>query len=113
MDKIDEINIQINILSKESEKAERTEYQLKLAEEALRMHVHRRTCFFDMLQDYWQTGDMAGRIVDRKWQLQREEHQTFDTLEEKRTAIRRQIQELETQEDDLYRARKQAWEEIE
>ncbi|MBC1936480.1 DUF3958 family protein [Listeria grandensis] len=113
MDKIDEINLQINRLSEASEEVERTQRQLKRTEEALGMHVHRRACFFDTLQDYWRTGDMARRVADRKWQLQREEHQTFDTLAEKQAAVRRQIQAFETEEEDLYRARKQAWEEIE
>ncbi|MBC6309928.1 DUF3958 family protein [Listeria sp. FSL L7-1582] len=113
MDKVDEINLQINRLSEVSYEAENTQRQLKRTEEALGMHVHRKARFFDTLQDYWRTGDMAHRVADRKWQLQRQEHQTFDTLAEKQAAVRRQIRTFETEEDDLYRARKRAWEELE
>lgn len=113
MDKIDEINLQIHRLAEASEEAEDTQRQLKRTEEALGTHAHRKARFFDTLQDYWRTGDMAHRVADRKWQLQREEQQTFDTLAEKQTAVRRQIQAFEIEEDDLYRARKRAWEELE
>ncbi|MBC6310738.1 DUF3958 family protein [Listeria sp. FSL L7-1582] len=113
MDKVDEINLQINRLSEASYEAEDTQRQLKRTEEAMEMHFRRRANFFDTLQDYWRTGDMAHRVADRKFQLQREEHQTMDVLAEKQVAVRRQIQEFETQEDELYRARKQAWEEAE
>ncbi|MBC1491501.1 DUF3958 family protein [Listeria booriae] len=113
MDKVDEINLQINRLSEASYEAEDIQHQLKRTEEALKIHFRRRTQFFYMLQDYWRTGDMAHRVADRKYQLQQEEHQIMDALTEKQIAVCRQIKEFETLEDELYRARKQAWEEVE
>lgn len=113
MDKIDEINLQINKLSEEKYKVENRQRQLMNTEEELRDHVQRKARFFEMLEDYWRTGDMVHRVADKKWQLQREEYRVFDLLAEEQSAIRAQVQEFETEEDDLYRIRKIAWEELE
>ncbi|WP_036101398.1 DUF3958 family protein [Listeria riparia] len=113
MNKVDEITRQINCLSEEICETENAQHQLKRTEEALVMHFHRKKKFFNSMQIYWRTGDMANRIADRILQLQREENKTMDCLAEQQTGVRRQILALEIKEDELYRARKKAWEEDE